>query len=133
MRSSHVLWVTTRVSHPGYRKGQAKPISVVVKMRQGRKAATLLTGFEQYLLNAEEIAEELRKLCASSTSGSVSLFLPSLTSTESVVVGPLPGKSSDSEVMVQGQQIKVVTDFLISKGVPKRWIESSDTTHKKKR
>ena len=102
-------------------------------MRQGRKAATLLTGFEQYLLNAEEIAEELRKLCASSTSGSVSLFLPSLTSTESVIVGPLPGKSSDSEVMVQGQQIKVVTDFLISKGVPKRWIESSDMTNKKKK
>lgn len=50
------------------RKGSVKPISVTIKIRQGRKAATLITGFESYFLKAEEIAEELRKLCASSTS-----------------------------------------------------------------
>ena len=50
-----------------------KPISVVVKLRQGRKAATLVTGFEQYLLKADDLAEELRKLCASSTSGNIDL------------------------------------------------------------
>lgn len=38
-------------------------------MRQGRKACTLVTGFEPYHLNAEDLAEELRKICASSTSG----------------------------------------------------------------
>lgn len=51
------------------RKGAVKPISVGVKLRQGRKAATLITGFESYFLKADELAEELRKLCASSTSG----------------------------------------------------------------
>ena len=42
---------------------------MVVKVRQGRKACTLVTGFEPYHLNAEDLAEELRKICASSTSG----------------------------------------------------------------
>lgn len=38
------------------------------------------------------------------------------------------------EVMVQGKQIKAVTDLLVAKGVPKTWIESADmTTGKKKK
>ena len=41
----------------------------MVKVRQGRKACTLVTGFEPYHLDAEDLAEELRKICASSTSG----------------------------------------------------------------
>ena len=42
---------------------------VTQKIRQGRKAVTLLTGFELFGLDAEELAEELRKLCSSSTTG----------------------------------------------------------------
>ncbi|CDO75463.1 hypothetical protein BN946_scf184823.g17 [Trametes cinnabarina] len=57
------------------KRGELKPISVVVKIRQGRKACTLLTGFEPYGLQAEELAEELRKVCASSTSGEFALRL----------------------------------------------------------
>jgi translation initiation factor 2D len=53
----------------GYRKGQIKPISVVVKIRQGRKATTLITGFEPFFLEAVTLAEELKTRCASSTSG----------------------------------------------------------------
>jgi len=34
--------------------------------------------------------------------------------------------------MVQGNQLKAVTDFLIVKGVPKQWIETKDTTTGKK-
>jgi len=99
------------------KKGPAKPISITVKVRQGRKAATLVTGFEPYFLNAEGLAEELRKVCASSTS-----------------VNPLPiGKSTDKEVMVQGKQMKLVTDFLMEKGVPKQWIEGVDSTADKKK
>ena len=52
------------------RKGSLKPISVVVKVRQGRKASTLITGFEPFLtVDAETIADDLRKSCASATSG----------------------------------------------------------------
>lgn len=33
--------------------------------------------------------------------------------------------------MVQGKQLKAVTDLLVAKGVPKQWIEIKDTTGKK--
>lgn len=92
---------------PMLKKGQIKPISVVVKIRQGRKATTLITGFEPFLLEAVDISEELKTRCASSTS-----------------VSPAPGKSSGMEVLVQGKQIKEVTAFLASRGVPKRWIHT---------
>ena len=52
-----------------HRKGKLNPISVAIKMRQGRKAVTLITGFEPFLVNADELGEELRKLCAAQTSG----------------------------------------------------------------
>lgn len=42
---------------------------MTTKVRQGRKACTLVSGFEPYNLSAEYLAEELRKICASSTSG----------------------------------------------------------------
>ncbi|CCM00967.1 uncharacterized protein FIBRA_03015 [Fibroporia radiculosa] len=97
------------------KKGQLKAIQVVVKVRQGRKACTFVTGFEPFKLNADDLADDLRKLCASSTS-----------------VAPVPGKGSDMEVMIQGKQIKTVTDLLIGKGVPTKWIESSELKAKKK-
>jgi translation initiation factor 2D len=36
------------------------------------------------------------------------------------------------EVLVQGNQIRAVTELLISKGVPKKWIESLDLSKRKK-
>ncbi|KAG1789499.1 uncharacterized protein HD556DRAFT_1397101 [Suillus plorans] len=92
---------------PVLKKGQIKPISVVVKVRQGRKATTLITGFEPFLLEAAALAEELKMRCASSTS-----------------VSPAPGKSSGMLVLVQGKQVKEVTEFLTSQGVPKRWVHT---------
>ncbi|KAF8438578.1 eukaryotic translation initiation factor SUI1 family protein [Boletus edulis BED1] len=92
---------------PVLKKGQLKPISVVVKVRQGRKANTLVVGFEPFFLEGEEMADELRRICACATS-----------------VSPAPGRASGLEVLVQGKQIKAVTEFLLSRGVPKKWIES---------
>ncbi|TDL26969.1 hypothetical protein BD410DRAFT_783083 [Rickenella mellea] len=100
---------------PVTRKGEMKPIDVVVKMRQGRKACTLITNFEAFFLSADDLADELRKLCASATS-----------------VTPLQGKGAGLEVMVQGKQIKAVTELLVEKGVPKRWIEVRGLVGKKK-
>ncbi|KIJ61221.1 hypothetical protein HYDPIDRAFT_177119 [Hydnomerulius pinastri MD-312] len=99
---------------PLLKKGQLKPISVVVKVRQGRKASTLVTGFEPFFLEGEVIAEELRRLCACATS-----------------MSPAPGKASGFEVLVQGKQTKAVTEFLLSRGVPKKWIEAADLSGKK--
>ncbi|KAF8183745.1 hypothetical protein K438DRAFT_1974778 [Mycena galopus ATCC 62051] len=100
---------------PVVKKGALKPIQVVVKVRQGRKASTLVTGFEPFLiLSGEEMAEDLRKICAGATSVSPR-------------VGGVPGL----EVLVQGKQSKIVFDYLTNKGIPKKWIEVSDLAGKK--
>ncbi|KAL0952792.1 hypothetical protein HGRIS_007017 [Hohenbuehelia grisea] len=107
--------VTPEGKEPAFKKGVLKPISVAVKIKQGRKAVTLITGFEPFLLVADDLAEELRKVCASATS-----------------VTPIPGKTAGQEVAVQGKQIPTVTDLLLAKGVSKKWIESADMSDKKK-
>ncbi|KAJ7353685.1 eukaryotic translation initiation factor SUI1 family protein [Mycena albidolilacea] len=97
------------------KKGALKPIQVVVKIRQGRKASTLISGFEPFLvLSGDEMAEDLRKICAGATSVSLR-------------GGGVPGL----EVLVQGKQLKTVFDYLTNKGIPKRWIGSSDLAGKK--
>lgn len=48
-------------------------------------------------------------------------------------VSSVHGKSVDMEIMVQGKQTKAVTDLLMAKGVPKKWIESVDMTAEKKK
>ncbi|KAK7055104.1 eukaryotic translation initiation factor SUI1 family protein [Favolaschia claudopus] len=94
---------------PVVKKGLLKPIQVVTKMRQGRKACTLITGFEPFVvISADELAEDLRKLCAGATS-------------VSPCVGGVPGL----EVLVQGKQSNTVLDYLTNKGIPKEWIEVS--------
>ncbi|KDR74004.1 hypothetical protein GALMADRAFT_250730 [Galerina marginata CBS 339.88] len=99
------------------KKGTLTPIQVIMKVRQGRKASTLITGFEPFLVvDAEEMAENLRKVCAGATS-----------------VSPVAGKPSGSglEVLVQGKQSSAVVDYLIGKGIPKKWIEVADLSGKK--
>jgi translation initiation factor 2D len=48
-----------------------------------------------------------------------------------LLVSPVVGKANQLEVLVQGKQGKLVTEYLIGNGVPKRWIELEDTTEKK--
>ncbi|TRM60392.1 hypothetical protein BD626DRAFT_571809 [Schizophyllum amplum] len=97
------------------KKGALKPISVALKIRQGRKAATIITGFEPFemAVNPEEMAEDLRRLCASATSVA-------------------PGPQKQLEVLVQGKQSKAVVDYLTKKGIPKNWIVVEDHTKGKK-
>ncbi|EIW76663.1 hypothetical protein CONPUDRAFT_157843 [Coniophora puteana RWD-64-598 SS2] len=107
MQSWHQIYREGDSVPPPPKKGQLKRISAAVKTRQGNRVATLITGFEPYLLDADELAEELRKTCASATS-----------------VSPLAGKNAGLEIFVQGKQVKPVVDLLISKGVPKQWIDA---------
>jgi translation initiation factor 2D len=44
----------------------------------------------------------------------------------------LLGKNAGLEVVVQGKQIRPVTDMLVSKGVPEKGVEAADMTTKKK-
>jgi len=59
---------------PFTKKGVLRPITVATKTRQGRKACTFITGFEQYHLSGDALAEALRVRCASSTSGTYCLI-----------------------------------------------------------
>ncbi|KAF8346588.1 eukaryotic translation initiation factor SUI1 family protein [Amanita rubescens] len=102
--------ITREGGEVSQKKGSLKPISVVVKVRQGRKTSTLITGFEPFLTaDAETIADELRKVCASATS-----------------VSPLPGKQAGTQILVHGKQSKATFDYFTSSGVPKRWVEIQD-------
>lgn len=57
----------------GYRrKGPLQPVSMSVKTRQGRKTVTLISGLETFGVDIDDFAEELRKLCAGSTSSELS-------------------------------------------------------------
>ncbi|KZV88547.1 hypothetical protein EXIGLDRAFT_651009 [Exidia glandulosa HHB12029] len=96
------------------RKGALKPVNVTSKFRQGKRPVTLITNFEPYGLDADWLGEELRRICAGATS-----------------VNPLPGKSAGKEVLVQGKQIRAVQEFLLGRGVGKKWIETVDATEKK--
>ena len=114
MRTTTTVFPAAFTDHH-LRKGELKQISVIVKARQGRRATTCVTGFENFQVEADDLAEELRKICATSTS-----------------INPLPGRTAGQELMVQGKQLKAVTDLLMAKGVPKQWIEAKDITTGKK-
>lgn len=93
------------------KKGALNPISMVVKTRQGRKQVTLISGLEAFGIDIDDFAEELRKVCAGATS-----------------IQPLTGASPKlnlKEVLVQGAQTKLVTESLLARGVPKRWIKDN--------
>ncbi|KAK0481372.1 eukaryotic translation initiation factor SUI1 family protein [Armillaria novae-zelandiae] len=82
---------------PVVKKGKLLPVHVATKVRRGRKASTFITGFEPFLINADEMADELRK-----------------------------GKGANA-----GLEVLAVTDYLVGKGVPKKWIEVKETSGKK--
>ncbi|BEI93373.1 uncharacterized protein CcaverHIS019_0510010 [Cutaneotrichosporon cavernicola] len=91
------------------KKGALNPITIQVKTRQGRKQVTLVAGLEGFAIDPDDFAEDLRRRCAGSTS-----------------VQPLTGASPKlnlKEVMVQGAQGKAVTEALVERGVPRRWIK----------
>ncbi|KAG8924071.1 hypothetical protein FRC02_010668 [Tulasnella sp. 418] len=103
------------------KKGTLKPIVITTKIRAGRKACTIVTGLEPYSISYEDMAEELKKVCAGATS-----------------FGAIPGSSTKGgkelmEVMVQGKHAAVVKEMLIGKGVPKKFVEEVDLTAVKKK
>ncbi|KAJ7682865.1 hypothetical protein B0H17DRAFT_1075171 [Mycena rosella] len=115
MQPWHEVRAPSNGKEPVAKKGALKPIQVAVKIRQGRKASTLISGFEPFLVvSGEEMAEDLRKICAGATS-----------------VSPRVGATPGLEILVQGKQSKVVVDYLTEKGIPKKWIEVLDLVGKK--
>ncbi|KAG1171588.1 hypothetical protein G6F70_006871 [Rhizopus microsporus] len=104
---------------PILRKGHPKPVEIVQEIRQGRKTVTKVTGVEAFGLDVDELVKEFTKLCASS-----------------VTSAPIHGVSPKNplyQIMIQGPQIKNVTEAMLHKGVPKKFIEATDKTQKKKK
>nr|XP_018262747.1 translation initiation factor 2D [Kwoniella dejecticola CBS 10117]OBR84905.1 translation initiation factor 2D [Kwoniella dejecticola CBS 10117] len=100
------------------KKGTLQPITMSVKTRQGRKTVTHVWGLETFDIDIDAFAEELRKKCAGSAS-----------------VGLLPGSSPKlnlQEIQVQGSQVKLITESLANKGIPKKWIKEAEDSKKKK-
>ncbi|KAI5481139.1 protein of eukaryotic translation initiation factor SUI1 family [Pseudohyphozyma bogoriensis] len=94
------------------KKGKPMPIKIQLKT-VGKRMVTLITGFEVWgdygcSLEKEELAEDLRKRAASSTS-------------VSQMTGSSPKKPL-YEVMVQGSHEVLVTKTLVERGVPKQYI-----------
>ncbi|ORX50552.1 hypothetical protein DM01DRAFT_1096375 [Hesseltinella vesiculosa] len=99
------------------KKGAPKSIEIVQEVRQGRKTMTKVSGMETFGVDIDDLCKELTKLCASSA-------------TSNAIVGTSP-KAPLYEVLVQGPQIKHVSELLLRKGIPKKFIMVHDKTAKK--
>lgn len=122
MGSSHAIVRNGADPHSVKARSGAPPkIHITLETRSGNKTVTKLSGLEAYHINARPLADELRKVCAGSTS-----------------VEPLAGAAKKNEkevmeIMVQGPQKDAVVKALEKRGVDKRWVEVLDKTKGKKR
>ena len=103
------------------KSGAPPKVHVALETRSGNKTVTKVSGLEAYFVNPKLLADELRKVCAGSTS-----------------VEPLAGAAKKhekpvEEVMIQGPQKDAVIKALGKRGIDKRWIETVDKTKGKKR
>ncbi|TIB76100.1 hypothetical protein E3Q23_02032 [Wallemia mellicola] len=88
-------------------KGHINNFALQIKQRQGRKVTSHLSGpFKEFELKLDDLANELKVICASSTT-----------------TGPMQNNPKELEVIVQGDKIKIIIDLLKSKGIPSRLIE----------
>lgn len=99
--------------------GHAPKITITLETRSGNKVVTKLSGFENFFIPPQPLAEELQKTCASSTS-------------VSQLAGSSPKKPA-MEVMVQGPQKDAVIKALEKRGVNRQWVEVNDKTKRKKK
>ncbi|TDZ28914.1 Translation machinery-associated protein 64 [Colletotrichum spinosum] len=103
------------------RSGSPPKILITLETRSGNKTVTKVSGLEPYHISPKPLADELRKVCAGSTS--VDPLLGAAKKTEAQVM----------EIMVQGPQQAAVVKALEKRGVEKRWMDVVDKTKGKKR
>lgn len=112
------------ITRSGQQRSDDKPkaglppkVKIVLETRGGNKTVTKVSGVEAYFVAPQPLADELRKVCAGSTS-------------VEQLVGSSP-KSPVMEIMVQGPQRDAVVKALERRGVRPAWIEVVDKTKKK--
>jgi translation initiation factor 2D len=113
---------TTSTSAPKDEKpraGSPPKITITLETRSGNKTVTKISGVETYFIVPQPLADELRKVCAGSTS-------------VEKLVGSSP-KNPVMEVMVQGPQRDAVLKALERRGVVKRWVDVVDKVKGKKK
>lgn len=111
--------ISTAGAEPGKPKAGPPPkILITLETRSGNKTVTKVSGLEAFGIEPQPLADELRKVCAGSTS------------VEKLVGSSV--KAPVMEVMVQGPQKDAVTKALEKRGVDKRWVEVLDKVKKKK-
>lgn len=98
------------------KSGLPPKVKITLETRSGNKTVTKVSGLETYFISPRLLADELRKVCAGSTS-----------------VEPLAGAAKKNEkpveeVMVQGPQRDAVVKALEKRGMDKRWVEVVDKT-----
>lgn len=103
------------------RAGSPPKIHITLETRSGNKMVTKVSGLEVYHVNPRPLADELRKVCAGSTS------------VEPLAGGAKKTEKPVEEVMVQGPQRDAVVKALERRGVSQRWIEVLDKTKGKKK
>lgn len=104
---------------PKPKSGAAPKIKVTLETRSGNKTVTKVSGVEAYFIAAQPLADELRKVCAGSSS-----------------VEQLHGSSPKApvmEIMIQGPQKDAVMKALERRGVRPAWVEYLDKTKGKKK
>ncbi|OOQ82445.1 putative RNA binding protein Ligatin/Tma64 [Penicillium brasilianum] len=89
---------------------------VTLEKRTGSKTVTKVTNLEIFGIVPSLLAEELQKKCASSTSVTQAVGAP----------------KGVMEVLVQGDQRKIVDVALTRRGLKNQWVEVVDKTKKKK-
>ena len=87
------------------REGKPAPILVNIT-RRNNHSVTHISGFEIFRLDADSLAEGLRMACASSTK-----------------VQPDPRQPGLKQIMVQGENVKVIAECLIARGIQRQWIK----------
>ncbi|KAI9722195.1 MAG: hypothetical protein M1828_004878 [Chrysothrix sp. TS-e1954] len=97
------------------KSGSPPKVGILLETRSGNKTATIAHGLEPFFINAQLLADELRKTCASSTS-----------------VEQWKGGKGMS-VLVQGPQKDAMFKALERRGVVKAWVEVTDKTKGKKK
>ncbi|TIA20996.1 hypothetical protein D6C80_02007 [Aureobasidium pullulans] len=101
------------------KSGAAPKIKITLETRSGNKTVTKISGVEVYFIPPQALADELRKMCAGSSS-----------------VEQLHGSSPKApvmEIMIQGPQKDAVLKALDKRGVRPAWVEFVDKTKGKKK
>ncbi|KAF1829426.1 eukaryotic translation initiation factor SUI1 family protein [Decorospora gaudefroyi] len=107
------------IAHVKPKAGAPPKIQITLETRSGNKTVSKVHGLEPYYIAPQPLADELRKVCAGSTS-----------------VDKLQGSSPKApvmEVMIQGPQKDAILKALEKRGVNRNWVEIVDKTKGKKK